>query len=118
MSLIRVDYDNARRQAQKLQAAADECDEIIRKLKTRMGQLPNYWEGESAEVFINSVQARIREIQSMKGKIEAVAVHIRRVADELEKKEKELAAVAAATGVVTASGGSNGGSGSTSGDGV
>ena len=36
MSLIRVDYDNARRQAQKLQAAADECDEIIRKLKTRM----------------------------------------------------------------------------------
>ena len=40
MSLSRVDYDNARRQAQKLQAAADECDEIIRKLKLAWDSSP------------------------------------------------------------------------------
>lgn len=111
MSMIRVDYDNARRQAQKLQAAADNCDEVVRKLKVRMGQLPNYWEGESAEAFISSVQERIREIQSIKGNIETVAVHIRRVADELEKKEKELAAATAATGTVTVTDGSGGAGG-------
>ena len=116
LSLIHVDYDNARRQAQKLQAAADECDEIVRKLKARMGQVPNYWEGESAEAFINSAQARIREIQSMKGNIETVAAHIRRVADELERKEKELAAAAAAMGPA-AVGGGNGGAGGRSGGG-
>ena len=115
MSMIRVDYDNARRQAQKLHVAADDCDEIIRKLKTRMGQIPNYWEGESADAFIDSVQMRIREIQTMKGKIETVAAQIRRVASELERKEKELAAAAASMGTVTA--GENGGAGGRSGGG-
>lgn len=105
MSMIRVDYDNARRQAQKLQAAADDCDEVVRKLKAHMGQLSNYWEGESAEAFINSVQTRIRELQSIKGNIETVAVHIRRVADELEKKERELASATASMSTVAAIGG-------------
>lgn len=100
MSMIRVDYDNARRQAQKLQAATDECDDVVRKLKTHMGQLSNYWEGEAAEAFFNSVQARIYEIQSIKENIEMVAVHIRRVADELEKKEKEFIAATVSTGTI------------------
>lgn len=64
MSMIHVDYDNARRQAQKLQAAADECDEIVRKLKARMGQVPNYWEESQRKPLLTqrrreSVRSRV-----------------------------------------------------------
>ena len=101
MSVIHVDYDNVRRQTQKLQAAADDCDKIVRKLKTHIGQLHSYWEGESAEAFISSIQARIREIQDIRENIEMVAVHISRVADELEKKEKEIINATSLIGTTT-----------------
>ena len=42
MSVIRVDYDNVRRQTQKLQAATDNCDKVVRKLKTHIGQLYSF----------------------------------------------------------------------------
>ena len=102
MSVIRVDYDNVRRQTQKLQAATDNCDKVVRKLKTHIGQLYSYWEGESAEAFISSVQARIRDIKDIKENIEMVAANISQVADGLEKKEKEIIDATSLIGTIKA----------------
>ena len=101
MSMIRVDYDNARRQAQKLQDAADDCDLAIRKLRLGTGQLSDFWEGASAETFTAAVQVQIAEIQKIKSSLESTALHIRKVADELERKEKELAAATQSAGTST-----------------
>ena len=98
MSMIRVDYDNARRQAQKLQDAADDCDLAIRKLRLGTGQLSDFWEGASAETFTAAVQVQIAKIKSS---LESIALHIRKVADELERKEKELAAATQSAGTST-----------------
>ncbi len=92
MSTIYVDYDSARRQVKKLLLAAENCDEIIRNVNTQLKQLPNYWEGASADTFREILQQEIREIQNMKETITSVAHHIQKVACELEDKEKELVA--------------------------
>ena len=109
MSMIRVDYGNARQQARKLQTAADNCGEVIRKLQTAVRQLPDSWEGASAEAFLEASRQQIAEIRATQERLEAVAAHIRRVADELERKEKELAAAMEAGAGDGGAGGRSGG---------
>lgn len=107
MSRIRMDYDDARMQAKKLQAAADRCDEVARGLRSGMGQLPNCWEGASADTFALVIQKQISDMQTMRQRLGAVADHIQRVANELERKEKELADII--QGSISASGSGGGG---------
>ena len=63
MGSIRVDYANARAQAKKLQTIASDCNEVVRQLNTAIGNVPSCWDGESADAFVLSVQARIREVK-------------------------------------------------------
>ena len=64
-------------------------------------QLSDFWEGASAKTCTAAVQVQIAEIQKIKSSLESVALHIRRVADELERKEKELAAATQSAGTST-----------------
>lgn len=91
MSRIRLDYDNVCSQAQKLQVAAERCDEVVRRLQSEMSQLPYYWEGDSADTFLMVIQKQISDIRSMRQRLETIADHIKKVADELMRKDRELA---------------------------
>ncbi len=90
MSTIRVDYDNARAQAKKLQAAADDCDCVVRQLKGTLGCIPGEWDGAAAEAFSTGVQKRISEISGLAADTRSLAAQIRRAADELEETEHRL----------------------------
>lgn len=90
MSMIRVDYANARAQAKKLQAAADDCDQVVRQLEGTLSHIPGEWDGAAASAFSAGVQKRLSEISGLADNIRSMAVHIRRVADELEETERRL----------------------------
>lgn len=92
MSTIRVDYANARAQAKKLQAAADDCDQVVRQLKGTLSHIPSEWDGAAADAFSTGVQKRISEISSLAANTRSLAAQIRRVADELEETERRLKA--------------------------
>ena len=77
MSMIRVDYANARAQAKKLQAAADDCDQVVRQLKGTLSHIPGEWDGAAASAFSAGVQKRISEISGLADNIRSMAVHIR-----------------------------------------
>lgn len=90
MSMIRVDYNNARLQAKKLYAAVSDCEIAIQRLQSVLSKVPYCWEGDAANVFIMAVQKRIREIQKIRDQAEQMAVLIRRVADEFEETERRM----------------------------
>lgn len=96
MGSIRVDYANARAQAKKLQAVASDCDDVVRQLNNAINSVPNCWDGESADAFVLSVQARIKEVRKIGSNAASVAAQIRRVADELEEAERRVQAEIAA----------------------
>lgn len=103
MSTIRVDYSNARAQAKKLQTVASDCNEVVRHLNSAINNVPNYWDGSSADAFILSVQSRIKDIKKISNDASILAAQIRRVADELEAAERRIQAeITAQTGSLTA----------------
>lgn len=90
MGTIHVDYANAKAQAKKLHEIASNCDEVIRQLRTAINDVPQYWVGVSADAFVLSVQARIREITSVKDRAAATATQIDRIVNELQEAERRL----------------------------
>lgn len=92
MGLIRVDYSNARIQAKKLQAVASDCDEIVRQLNGINSNMPACWEGASADAFVLTVQARIREIKKIGNDAASAATQIIRVVEDLEAAERRIQA--------------------------
>lgn len=110
MSMIRVDYSNARAQAKKLDSAVAECETTIQRLNTVLTKVPACWEGDSASVFLVATQKRIQEVNKIRDRAEQIAALIRRVADEFEEAERRMkeALAASATGSLASSTLSNG----------
>lgn len=109
MSIIRVDYANARNQARKLQRASEDCETIIKQFDQLVAQVPNCWEGVSADAFIVALKRQMMELRVLKEEYSSLGSHIRRVADELEAKERELkAAMRADQAAASSMGGSSG----------
>ena len=90
MSMIRVDYDNARMQAKKLNSTVADCEIAIQRLKTALAKVPPCWEGGAASVFLVATQKRIQEIQRIRDRAEQLARLIRRVADDFEESERRM----------------------------
>lgn len=110
MSMIRVDYSNARAQAKKLDSAAAECETAIQRLRAVSNKVPPCWEGGAASAFLAATQKRIQEIQKIRDRAKEMAVLIRRVADEFEEAERRMKeALAAQSNNSTASTSSFGG---------
>ena len=65
MGTIRVDYDNARAEANKLLSAADDCERVVRQLRAASRSVPAEWEGAAADAFLIAVERRIAELQSL-----------------------------------------------------
>ena len=111
MGLIHVDYDNARRQAQRLDQAADDCGTVIRALEKELSNLPVNWTGAAADACGKALENRIRDLKALQQETEQLAATIRRVADAFEEKERQLrAAMEAEQAASGGSGGSWGGS--------
>lgn len=109
MGLIHVDYDNARRQAQRLDQAADDCGTVIRALEKELSNLPANWTGAAADSCGKALENRIRDLKALQQETEQLAATIRRVADAFEEKERQLRAVMEAEQAASGGGGGGGG---------
>lgn len=90
MGTIRVDYDNARAEANKLLSAADDCERVVRQLRAASRSIPAEWEGAAADAFLIAVERRIAELTKLGSDIRGSAKQIRRIADDLEEAERRI----------------------------
>lgn len=90
MSMIRVDYSNARVQAKKIDSAVVQCEVAIQRLNNVLTKVQTCWEGEAASIFLYSMQKRIQEIKTIRDRAEQTAALIRRVADDFEESERRM----------------------------
>lgn len=83
---IEFDFEQAKRQAQKLDDVADRLEDLARKkVETARQELPSYWEGNSARAFQGKQQeledAILKSAEELHGeaeKIRAIALSIYR----------------------------------------
>lgn len=90
MSFLHVDYENAIAQAKRLEQAASLCGDSHAKLQKEHKQSEMFWTGESGNAMRLQMVAVIRELNYTKQHIEEAAALIRRVAEELRKKDEEM----------------------------
>jgi len=90
MAQIRIDCANARRQARKLDNAARDCDEVVRRLQSEVNTLTDGWTGEAANAYITELQQRITEIRKIGVDARDMAYLLRKAAEEFEEAEKEM----------------------------
>ena len=96
MSMIRVNYDNARAQARQLEQSEQECARIVQGLQTLQRQLAELWEGEAAQAYAQALAKRIQAARGIQDEIGRLAAMIRRAADEFEAAEQKTKANMAA----------------------
>ena len=51
MSLIRIDYENARAQARQLEQSEQQCSQIAQSIQALRQQLAGVWAGEAADTY-------------------------------------------------------------------
>lgn len=93
MGLVRIDYGKAIALAKELENAARMCGDSLRSLKIERANSEVCWQGVSGNAMRSQMEVTERELKAAKGQLETIAANIRRVAEELRKKDKELSGI-------------------------
>ena len=94
MSLIRIDYENARAQARQLEQSEQQCSQIAQSIQALRQQLAGVWAGEAADTYDQAADELSR-----------LAHTIRKAADEFEAAEARTKASMSASGGAGSGGG-------------
>ena len=106
MSLIRIDYENARAQARQLEQSEQQCSQIAQSIQALRQQLAGVWAGEAADTYDQAAERRLREIRKIQDELQRLAHTIRRkAADEFEAAEARTKASMSASGGTGSGGG-------------
>lgn len=90
MSRIRVDYDNARRQAKRLSQIENDCYQIANMIEKLKAETTSVWEGTSADVFRLALEKRSVEIRKISKNAKELSVWIMQAVKNLEEAEKRV----------------------------
>lgn len=112
MSLIRIDYENARAQARRLEQSGQQCSQIAREILGLQRKLAGVWAGEAADAYDQAMTQRLREIGKIQDEMLRIARTIRKAADEFEAAEARTKTAMSASGAAGFGGGNGVGSGS------
>lgn len=96
MGLIRIDYNEAIREANRLKTIANDCQNANVLVDRLINAIPSYWQGDAANAFKDKLQDWKRENNSIKTEANNLSSTIRRVANEI--REAERRAIAAMKG--------------------
>ena len=90
MSLIRIDYENARAQARQLEQSEQQCSQIAQSIQALRQQLAGVWAGEAADTYDQAAERRLREIRKIQDELSRLAHTIRKaLAEPLAVAEAE-----------------------------
>ncbi len=92
MAKIRVDYDNARANANRLRLAGDSCSASAQSMEKSAASVEQYWNGASSDAFVQLMKGWSGETRAIGQDLDALSAQITRVASELEEKERQLQA--------------------------
>lgn len=94
MGLIRIDYDEAIREANRLDNMANDCRTINTMVRRLSTLLLDNWQGDAARAYVDKLEEFIRENNSIAGETENLSNTVRRVAREIREAERRaLAAI-------------------------
>lgn len=91
---IQIDYDNARANAKKLQSAADVCAAAARSMQSSAEGISGFWRGGAANLFTQMAKQWGANTYAIEKELDTLAAQITKAANDMEQKEKELAAAA------------------------
>lgn len=90
MAFLRIDYEKAIAQAKELERAAELCGTSLNDLRRERNNSEAFWTGNAGNAMRGQMEASERELGNVKSQLVTIAADIRRVAEELKKKDMEL----------------------------
>ncbi len=90
--MIKVNYEQTRAAARKLNSAASECSRMANKVNQINSIIPACWEGSAASTFSAELTEWVRETSAIQSELVSLASDIIRIAREFEDAEARLAA--------------------------
>jgi WXG100 family type VII secretion target len=94
LSLISINYNNAYIEANRLQNAASECDNLITQSQRAIADISAYWEGAAARAYVSAQEEWWREMLSIRTELNAISILIRAVTDAIREADERAAAAA------------------------
>lgn len=92
MGMIKIDYDKALRQANRLQGAAGECESSNREVEKVLQKMYQCWQGEAAKQFELQLLNWKKEQKLIISELNELSKSIKIVANDFKKTEESLAA--------------------------
>ena len=91
MGLISIDYYNTIRQANKLDNAAEQCEDAERAANKAYAEICENWGGEAAEAFKAKLEEWKRENNRLKEECRELARTIKKIAKEIKEADEAAA---------------------------
>lgn len=91
MAFLQVDYNRAIALAKELETAADKCKSSRGDLVRERNNSEAYWKGDAGNALRAQAEAAEKDLKMTQTQLITIAANIRRVAEELKRKDEELA---------------------------
>jgi len=101
MATIKINYDNARANAKKLQSAASDCAACEKSAENSAGGVGAYWNGTASDAFVQLLKGWIKTNKTIEQDMNTLAAQIIKIANEMEAAEKKIAAAAGASALAS-----------------
>lgn len=87
---ISIDYDNALHQAGVLKEAANQCNDVIKRMNQLIDKLPETWKGASGSLMLEKCQEWVRNQQRESDMIYLQAVLIEQKVQNMREAEGKV----------------------------
>ena len=87
MDTIQMDYNQAIREAKRLESVAEDCKNCSTLVDKLIRLVPTYWQGEAATAFIDELNEWKRENNSIRTEAKTLGSNIRDVAERIREAE-------------------------------
>ena len=88
MALIKLDYDLAVAQANKLESAGGRCAEVASAVNTHIETIRANWSGKSADALIEQLTAWVKDVNAMNNTLISLAGKVRSKANAIKAADE------------------------------
>lgn len=92
MKKISINPQALRARAAELDDLRAQHDELMRQLRTLVAGLPDIWQGEAQQAFLNKFYTQSKKISELDGTVADFIATVRRAAEAAEEADSALAA--------------------------
>ena len=91
MAVLRIDFDGIETSKSEIDTQKTSFEELYESMKTTIGNLPDYWEGETAKSYVQQFEDLSSSFTSIRDLMEGLSTQLNSISQNFSSADMDMA---------------------------